>query len=1126
MKRLRNIAICLFLLAAIVIFFFQSNWGKAIAIDSLKETLNESGLQVEIGKYEGSFPHAIRLSDVKIESERFFISIETLSARISLFALLKKEFLFTDLTASGIFWQKKGEAPLSFARGTERKYAVTIKHFQLTDVHLEENLLANLKGSARIGRKTQDASLNVTVTRNDFPDAKLYMAAHLDPSGLIRTRGSLESSTLRALPVSLPFDASVNCQFVLGGNVDLLGRISGTLTPTSLEIEALSSYIEREWKIDSHFARKNGVWSFSRLRARNDLFSLSGAGSAASSLIQLKTNHPKTLSQFEISRLEDGTMSVKGVGGGDNIELASLHLEKFKAEGNFLFKDDALSGSGTVLSQAYGNLWKGKTNFSWENGGSLFLNEATLEGPSSLASGNLEIRPNRILLGETDLAIENLHDLNPNYYGKLEGKIHWLVLEGKQVASLDFTSRDFFFDHCFMGKSTLEASLIDPFKNPQGRIVLDAEQVKWKDVSLDALSFETLLGAAEQHFAVSALGRLKHPLSLNLAGEWRYENGTLMAILQSGSGSFYNHPLDLESRVDLEIGPNRFLLSPLNLSFSRGALGLFIEKKEDEIRADLNLEHFPLDLLSVNPLDIAINGETDCKISFHEKQGKVDGTIDATIYQLGLPSLEESLSSSGTLKGAFDNERLTLSGRLQAKNAPFLDLDLSLPIKIEMSPPSFQWLYEETVGGHLSFNGRIEEILDFFDLGNHWIEGDISCDFQLNNTLENPDLDGNFSFQNGTYENYLTGTHLFDIEAAGRGKGARLYLDSFKATDYVGSVSAKGKVALSPLDDFPFLFNVSFDRFQVAEIDLVSAEIEGNLQIAGNAKAALAKGDLEILQTNLHVPNKIPRTFPNLVVVYRNAQKPIEHASTTEKEPYPLHLDINVKAPEAIFIDGRGLDSEWKGKFHIGGTFTELSTLGRLELIKGDFLFSGREFKLLDGSLSFKGKEFEMPTLNLVGQMQVKDILITAQLKGPLNNPQLTLQSVPPLPLGTIMSYLLFGQELAEINSFQALQLANSIAALAGQGPDVLEKTRKALGVDRLTIVTVPSEEPDVEDTIALQVGKYVSEGVLISLTQGAEDAAPNINIAIELSGGWVIQLDSDQRQEQGKFTVRWNRTY
>ena len=167
-----------------------------------------------------------------------------------------------------------------------------------------------------------------------------------------------------------------------------------------------------------------------------------------------------------------------------------------------------------------------------------------------------------------------------------------------------------------------------------------------------------------------------------------------------------------------------------------------------------------------------------------------------------------------------------------------------------------------------------------------------------------------------------------------------------------------------------------------------------------------------------------------------------------------------------------------------------------------------------------------MPFLNLAGRMDVRDVLITARLKGPLDNPQITLQSAPPLPMGTIMSYLLFGSDMSEINSFQALQLANSLSSLAGEGPDVLETTRRSLGVDRLRILNLPSQVEGGEDTIAVQVGKYVAEGVIVSYSQGADYTSGDISIEVEIDGGLSLQLESDQAHEQGKFTLRWSRNY
>ena len=87
-----------------------------------------------------------------------------------------------------------------------------------------------------------------------------------------------------------------------------------------------------------------------------------------------------------------------------------------------------------------------------------------------------------------------------------------------------------------------------------------------------------------------------------------------------------------------------------------------------------------------------------------------------------------------------------------------------------------------------------------------------------------------------------------------------------------------------------------------------------------------------------------------------------------------------------------------------------------------------------------------------------------------------------------------------------------------------MEGTRKSLGVDRLRVITDPTAEGG--ETVALQVGKYVSKGVLVSFTQGAEESSTNISVEIDLKHNFSFQIESDQRQEQGKFTLKWNLNY
>jgi translocation and assembly module TamB len=313
---------------------------------------------------------------------------------------------------------------------------------------------------------------------------------------------------------------------------------------------------------------------------------------------------------------------------------------------------------------------------------------------------------------------------------------------------------------------------------------------------------------------------------------------------------------------------------------------------------------------------------------------------------------------------------------------------------------------------------------------------------------------------------------------------------------------------------------------QLVELPFATAIGKGNLLLEGNLEAGKASGALLVERADLSIPDKIPRPLPQLPVRIRNPQKPLPLRSLPAPSPYPLFLDLSIDAPDSVFVTGRGLSSEWNGAFQIDGRLDAISARGSLKLSSGEFSFSNRSFKLTDGSLTFTGRHKEMPTLDLSGTITQKGVAITARLKGPLNNPQITFQSVPPLPTGSILSYLLFGQDISEVTGFQALQLANTIASLSGASPDLLENTRRSLGVDRLRIITKSSSGDEGTDSIAVEVGKYVAEGVLVSFSQGTDDSSTNIRIEVDLKNGFTFEAETEQQQEQGIFSLKYNLNY
>ncbi len=621
------------------------------------------------------------------------------------------------------------------------------------------------------------------------------------------------------------------------------------------------------------------------------------------------------------------------------------------------------------------------------------------------------------------------------------------------------------------------------------------------------------------------IGDWKHPLEINLSGEW---NPTSL-VLKQMTGSFFKHPFSTQDVIKIQYLPKEFIIPHFSFQIAEGTILGSYKSDENETNGKLSIQNVPLDIFSLNPLDLAINGSLNLDASIEGPNHHISGRLKSSLQNISIPLQENtpSVNANGTLFGILDQDTLSLNGDFFFENTPFFQFDVKLPMNLQMNPLQISPLLDKPLKGNISLSGHIENWLDFFDLGTHRLEGMCQGQLTVGNTLRHPLMQGYCHLDKGYYQNYYTGTELNNMEARFSFHQNAISLNSLTATDAQdkGQFLAEGIFYLNLEEHFPFEYAVSFNRFNWASQDLITSEAQGSLKIKGNLKEAIALGNVNIIETDISIPPRLARALPELQVVYKNTIVP-QNLPPQIQTTYPLHLDLQVDAPDGIFISGRGLESEWKGNFQVKGTQTAIETFGKIELIKGSFLFSGREFKLKEGSLLFSGKEHNEPYLSLAATINIKDIEITAHLKGPINNPQVTFQSSPPLPMGTIMSYLLFGQDLAEINSFQALQLANSLATLAGEGPNILESTRKSLGIDQISILTIPSKTKEGEDTIAIQVGKYVTEGVLVSYAQGAEDSSTNIKIEIEGSGGFSFLLESDQIQEQGKFTIRWGHTY
>jgi len=61
---------------------------------------------------------------------------------------------------------------------------------------------------------------------------------------------------------------------------------------------------------------------------------------------------------------------------------------------------------------------------------------------------------------------------------------------------------------------------------------------------------------------------------------------------------------------------------------------------------------------------------------------------------------------------------------------------------------------------------------------------------------------------------------------------------------------------------------------------------------------------------------------------------------------------------------------------------------------------------------------------------------------------------------------------------------------------------------------------------MAVQFGKYLTQNVVVSVSQGEEQGSTNLIVEVDLLHGWVFQAETQQQQEQGKFSLKWRTNY
>lgn len=416
----------------------------------------------------------------------------------------------------------------------------------------------------------------------------------------------------------------------------------------------------------------------------------------------------------------------------------------------------------------------------------------------------------------------------------------------------------------------------------------------------------------------------------------------------------------------------------------------------------------------------------------------------------------------------------------------------------------------------------------------NWDVADIDGQILIHTRLEDGTLKFRGELLDGVIESFDIGSRFTKINGVLEGDLDGLTLTKFSARDTDGGrYQGEGNLLFKPDQDFPFTFTFNIEKGRPFQSDILKSTMNGQLTFSGTSSKATLTGDLEALSPRIRIPEKIPESTGTISVTYINQSEnelpPTQPSHFTFE--WPVELDINYTVSDQLKIKGGGLNSFWTGGINIGGTLVNVKTKGEFKLVEGDFLFRGKKFEFKQGAITLNGDPSKNTSLFLTAELDLEELTVHCALKGPLFNPSITLTSSPPMSQRAILSWLLFGKGISEINPMEETQLSRSLRSLLDNvdaKPDLLTRVGDIFGLDQVEIGT--SATGSTGD-LTLRVGKYITEGTYFTISRnisrGKDSNKDTSCFGIETKVGRHFRVRAEGDTEtNGRLNLLWKNEY
>jgi translocation and assembly module TamB len=733
--------------------------------------------------------------------------------------------------------------------------------------------------------------------------------------------------------------------------------------------------------------------------------------------------------------------------------------------------------------------------------GATIISIAALDAGGAHASGDLRSDPG----GFTGrLALAN---------GTLGGTLDFSPVNGAQRIDAHLTANNADFPGVFRVRSGRADGIIilaDDRTSVDGTV--DARGIDAGGITLARLTANAKLVNGAGQVRAAFAGRRGAAFAFSTLAEVSADSVRL-----TGSGRIEREPLVLNQAAVFTRTGDGWELAPTRLTFAGGAAILSGRNgSRPEIHAQV--AGMPLQVLDIAWPDLDLRGIATGRLDYAWK-GNRNGRLDLKVRGLSraglvLASKPIDVGVAAVVSGSNAAMRAVAAsdgqvvGRAQARFAPMGGGPLVAEL---LNAPLFAQLrYAGPADTLWRLSGT--EVID--------LSGPLAVGADIGGRLADPVIHGSLRTQKARLESAVTGMVITDVASQARFSGPQLIFSQISGnTAGGGSVTGNGSVTFS---GGKTALNLSFNANQALLLnrDDVAARVTGPLQIRSGGEGGTISGNLRLNKGRFQLGRASAAAAVPQLKVRESGLDPADVIEVADIHPWKLDLKA---AGTDLQVVGLGIDSRWTTDLQIGGFADAPRFTGRADLIRGDYDFAGRNFRLDRGVIRFRGESPPDPLLDIHAEAQVQGLDASVLVRGTGLKPEITFASTPPLPQDELLSRILFGTSITNLSAPEALQLASAVAALqSGSGSlDPINSLRRAIGLDRLRIV--PADVATGQKT-AIAAGKYVTRKLFVEVvTDGQGYSATRVEYQMTR---WLSLLSTVSTIGRSSASVRVSKDY